>query len=69
MLHRQSLAAKTVPEEMNKFLKLAIKHNAVNTKLFIALFDELSSAHKTLELFYTEVVEMKYSRAIIPAQG
>lgn len=60
MIHRQALAAKTLPEEMNKALKLAIKivnyikHSAVNTRLFAALCDDLSSAHKTL-LFHTEV--------------
>lgn len=60
MIHRQALAAKTLPDEMNSVLKLAIKvvnyikHSAVNTRLFAALCDDLSAAHKTL-LFHTEV--------------
>lgn len=60
VIHRQALAAKTLPEDMSKTLKLAIvminsvKRSALNTRVFKHLCAELDSDHKAL-LFHTEV--------------
>lgn len=57
-IHRQALAAKTLPNELNAVLKLCIKvvnyikNSALNTRLFKTLCEDLD--HKTL-LFHTEV--------------
>ncbi|XP_046665663.1 SCAN domain-containing protein 3-like [Homalodisca vitripennis] len=59
-IHRQALAAKTLPNELNAVLKLCIKvvnyvkNSALNTRLFKILCEDLGSDHKTL-LFHTEV--------------
>ncbi|XP_046681621.1 LOW QUALITY PROTEIN: protein ZBED8-like [Homalodisca vitripennis] len=59
-IHRQALAAKTLPNEPNAVLKLCIKvvnyvkNSALNTRLFKILCEDLGSDHKTL-LFHTEV--------------
>lgn len=60
IIHRQALAAKTLSDELNAVLKLCIKivncikKNALNTRLFTSLCEDLGAEHKTL-LFYTEV--------------
>lgn len=59
-IHRQALAAKTLPNELNAVLKFCIKvvnyikNSAFNTRLFKTLCEDLGSDHKTL-LFHTEV--------------
>ncbi|CAG5015817.1 unnamed protein product [Parnassius apollo] len=59
-IHRQALAAKTLPNELYDVLKLCIKivnyikKSALNTRLFAALCEDLGTEHKTL-LFHTEV--------------
>lgn len=59
-IHRQALAAKTLPNELNAVLKQCIKivnyikNSALNTRLFKTLCEDLGSDHKTL-LFHTQV--------------
>lgn len=59
-IHRQALAAKTLPSELNDVLKLCIKvvnfikRSALNTRLFKTFCEDLGTEHKTL-LFHTEV--------------
>lgn len=59
-IHRQALAAKTLPNELNSVLRVCIKvvnyikNSALNTRLFKTLCEDLGSDHKTL-LFHTEV--------------
>lgn len=60
VIHRQALAAKTLPEDLSETLNLAIvmvnsvKRSALNTRVFKHLCAELDSDHKAL-LFHTEV--------------
>lgn len=60
VIHRQALAAKTLPSDLNDVLKLCIKvvnyikKSALSTRLFTAFCDDLGTEHKTL-LFHTEV--------------
>lgn len=60
IIHRQALACKTLPESLNVALNIAIKivnhvkSNALNTRLFEALCQELNSDQESL-LFHTEV--------------
>lgn len=60
VLHRQALAAKTLPGCLNDTMQLAIKivnvvkSSALNTRLFKRLCTEMDSDHETL-LFHTEV--------------
>nr|XP_049693356.1 protein ZBED8-like [Helicoverpa armigera] len=62
-IHRQALAAKTLPKELYEVLKLCIKivnyikKSALNTRLFTALCEDLGSEHKILLLllFHSEV--------------
>lgn len=61
-IHRQALAAKTLPKELYEVLKLCIKivnyikKSALNTRLFTALCEDLGSEHKILLLllFHSE---------------
>jgi hypothetical protein len=60
LIHRQALAAKTLPQDLNNALKVAIqvvnyvKTSSLNTRLFQALCEDLQAGHKNL-LFHTEV--------------
>lgn len=60
VIHRQALAAKTLPEYFTLALKTAIKvvnyikKSALNTRLFKQLCSDMNSEHETL-LFHTEV--------------
>ncbi|CAH2102489.1 unnamed protein product [Euphydryas editha] len=60
VIHRQALAAKTLPECFGIVMKTAIKivnfikNSALNTRLFKQLCSDMSSEHETL-LFHTEV--------------
>ncbi|XP_003247960.1 zinc finger BED domain-containing protein 5-like [Acyrthosiphon pisum] len=60
IIHRQALACKTLPESLNSVLNLAIKifncvkSNALNTRIFNVLCNELQSDHQTL-IYHTEV--------------
>ncbi|KAJ8721019.1 hypothetical protein PYW08_006484 [Mythimna loreyi] len=60
VIHRQALAAKTLPECFTVALKTAIKvvnfikKSALNTRLFKQLCSDMNSEHETL-LFHTEV--------------
>ncbi|XP_046976463.1 SCAN domain-containing protein 3-like [Vanessa cardui] len=60
VIHRQALAAKTLPECFTIALKTAIKvvnfikKSALNTRLFKQLCSDMNSEHETL-LFHTEV--------------
>ena len=60
MIHREALASKTLPDELQSVLKSVIevvnfiKSSALNTRLFGNLCMEMDSCHQNL-LFYTEV--------------
>lgn len=60
VIHRQALAAKTLPDKLNNSMKVAIqivnsvKASALNTRLFQGLCADLGAEHKTL-IFHTEV--------------
>src|SRR5258705_4214249 len=60
VIHREALASKTLPHELNCSLKMAVKvvnsakTSALNTRLFEALCIHLGADHKTL-IFHTEV--------------
>ena len=60
MIHRQALAAKTLPTELKEVLDTTvkmvnfIKSSALNTRLFRLLCSDLDSGHETL-LYHTEV--------------
>ncbi|XP_063872067.1 LOW QUALITY PROTEIN: protein FAM200C-like [Scylla paramamosain] len=60
VIHRQSLASKTLPSNLRSSLNLAIKvvnfvkHSSLNSRLFAALCSDLGTDYKTL-LFHTEV--------------
>ncbi|KAG6937314.1 zinc finger BED-type containing 9 [Chelydra serpentina] len=60
VMHRQVLAAKTLPDDLRDSLNLAIKivnfvkNRTLNTRLFAALCVDLGADHKIL-LFHTEV--------------
>ncbi|KAF2353960.1 Ribonuclease H-like domain [Trinorchestia longiramus] len=60
VIHRQSLASKTLPGNIHSSLNLAIKvvnfvkNSSLNSRLFAALCSDLGTDYKTL-LFHTEV--------------
>ncbi|KAF2358342.1 protein of unknown function DUF4371 [Trinorchestia longiramus] len=60
VIHRQSLASKTLPANLSSSLNLAIKvvnfvkNSSLNSRLFAALCSDLGTDYKTL-LFHTEV--------------
>lgn len=60
IIHRQALAAKTLPECFSNTMKIAIKvvnfikNSALNTRLFKKLCSDMDSEHESL-LFHTEV--------------
>lgn len=59
-IHRQALAAKTLPDHLKQYLNIMIKivnhikHSALNTRLFAKLCQDLGTEHETL-LFHTNV--------------
>ncbi|KAF2348878.1 protein of unknown function DUF4371 [Trinorchestia longiramus] len=60
VIHRQSLASKTLPGNLRSSMNLAIKvvkfvkNSSLNSRLFVALCSDLGTDYKTL-LFHTEV--------------
>ena len=58
MIHRQALAAKTLPESLQNVLDIVIKtvnfvkNSALNTRLFRKLCSEMNAEHLNL-LYYT----------------
>lgn len=60
MIHRQALAAKTLPSELKEVLEDTVKmvnfvkSSALNSRLFRLLCSDLDSVHESL-LYHTEV--------------
>ena len=63
MIHRQALAAKTLPQRLNLVLEIVInvvnyvKSSAVNTRLFRLLCKDMDASHENL-LFHTKVCSL-----------
>ncbi len=69
IIHRESLASKTLDSELNSVLKCAIKivnhikSHPVNSRLLATLCNEMGSQHEAL-LFHTEVRWLSRGKAL-----
>ena len=63
VIHRQALAAKTLPQRLNLVLEIVInvvnyvKSSAVNTRLFRLLCKDMDASHENL-LFHTKICSL-----------
>ena len=63
IIHRQALAAKTLPQRLNFVLEIVskvvnyVKSSAVNTRLFRLLCKDMDASHENL-LFHTKVCRL-----------